>query len=302
ACTSETSCPSPGEAGLEPTDLPQLTGSGNDWGCDNNPNVRVRILDQEGEFEEIYPCMDFRTLGDELDEAGVTWKMYAPVYGTNEDSYSQTGGATFQGSGGYIWTAYDAIRHMRDSPAWAEHIVPEAQFSIDAQNGTLPSVSWVSLHSRVSEHPANSVCTGENWTVENLQALAKGPQWATSAVFLTWDDFGGFYDHVAPRQIDKYGLGFRVPLLVISPFAKHGKIDHTRAEFSSVLRFIEEDFDLPPLTERDRYAVDMLQDFDWHQRPLELPPLEQRASTPNGDAGCETFGFPDAGETDAADQ
>ncbi|MCL2448036.1 MAG: hypothetical protein FWD17_03715 [Polyangiaceae bacterium] len=279
-CSSETDCPNPGAPGIEPSDVSPVGQSGI-WGCDAPPKARVRVLDEEGEVESIYPCFDFPTLGDELDAAGVTWKLYAPIYGVDD--------AGFQGSAGYIWTTYDAIRHMRDSPAWAAHVVPVEQFAIDARAGNLPSVAWVSTPTPVSEHPPASVCTGENWTVSLLQALADGPQWTASATFLTWDDFGGFYDHVPPVQIDSYGLGFRVPFLLISPFARAGKIDHTRAEFSSVLRFIEEDFDLPPLTDRDRYTVDMLQDFDWHQKPLSLPSLHQRASTPNGDAGCEEF-------------
>jgi len=109
-----------------------------------------------------------------------------------------------------------------------------------------------------------------------IQALASGPQWRHSAVFLTWDDFGGFYDHVPPTQIDKFGLGFRVPLIVISPYAKRGYIDHARAEFSSVLKFIETNWNLPSLTERDEESVDMTQVFDFDQRPRHPPRLEQR--------------------------
>jgi phospholipase C len=178
---------------------------------------------------------------------------------------------------------------MRDSPAWKEHVVPVDDFAVDAKNGNLPSVAWVTTPSVVSEHTPASVCTGENWSVSLLQALAAGPQWSQSAMFITWDDFGGFYDHVAPTQIDKYGLGFRVPLLVVSPFAKGGTIDHTRAEFSSVLKFIETDFDLPPLTDRDKSAADMTQDFDWTQAPIALPPMQQRTTTPNGTVPCGTY-------------
>src|SRR5262249_22663101 len=95
----------------------------------------------------------------------------------------------------------------------------------------------------------------------------QGGDWSSTAVFLTWDDFGGFYDHVAPQQVDGYGLGFRVPLLVISPFAKKGYIDHTQYEFSSMLRFAEEELSLPTLTSRDKAANDMLGAFDFTQLP-----------------------------------
>jgi phospholipase C len=258
----------PGEAGLEPDDIPPLKQRGGVWGCDADPRTRVPVLDQEGEVEEIYPCLDFPTLGDELDSAGVSWKMYAPATGVDD--------AGFQGSAGYIWTVYDAIRHMRDSPLWAEHIVTTEQFAIDAANGTLPAVSWISTPSPVSEHPPASVCVGENWTVSLVQALAGGPNWNDAAMFITWDDFGGFYDHVAPTQLDVYGLGFRVPLLVVSPYARAGMVDHTRAEFSSVLKFIETDFGLPSLTDRDKNAADMTQVFDFTQAPRPLPALTAR--------------------------
>lgn len=282
ACLSSLSCTEPGEAGLEPEDIPPLPAKRGVWGCDADPKERVRVLDQEGEIVEIYPCLDFATLGDELSAAGVSWKMYAPGPGTDD--------AGFQGSGGYIWTVYDAIRHMRDGDAWKQHIVTTEQFAVDAKTGALPSVSWISTPSLVSEHPPASVCTGENWTVSLVQALAAGPQWSSSAMFITWDDFGGFYDHVPPAQVDAYGLGFRVPLLIVSPWVKPATVDHTRAEFSSILRFIEADFDLPPLTDRDRVAADMTQDFDWNQQaPVTVPALQQRTSTPNGDAGCATF-------------
>ena len=267
-CPTATSCPEPGEAGLDPDNVTPLTQKKGVWGCDADPKVRVPMLDQEGDVIDVYPCLDFPTLGDELSAAGVSWKMYAPGNGGDD--------AGFQGSAGYIWTVYDAIRHIRASPEWKQHVVTTDQFVIDAKAGNLPAVSWISTPSPVSEHPPASTCVGENWTMTLLQAIAAGPDWNDTAVFITWDDFGGFYDHVAPTQLDKFGLGFRVPLLVVSPYAKKGFVDHTQAEFSSVLKFIETDFTLPPLTERDKAAVDMTQIFDFTQPPRPLPPLTLR--------------------------
>ncbi len=269
-CESQFSCPHPGEPGLEPSDIegfPELRAPL--WGCDANPKSRVAVLDQEREVEEIYPCFDFPTLGDELSEAGVSWKMYAPV---EPDPDGGIGGTP----NGYQWTVYDAIRHIRDSEAWAAQVVATEQFVEDARSGNLPAVSWISIPFAVTERPPMSVCDGENWTVSLIQALSSGPNWRDSAMFITWDDFGGFYDHVAPTQIDLFGLGFRVPLLVVSPFAKRGYIDHERSEFSSVLRFIEMNWDLPSLTHRDSQSIDMDQVFNFHQRPRRPPRLEQR--------------------------
>jgi phospholipase C len=259
----------PGEAGYEPTNVPPITTQKKGvWGCDADPQTRVPVVDQEGDVYEIYPCLDFATLGDILSSAGVSWKMYAPNSGVDD--------AGFQGSAGYIWTVYDAIRHIRDSADWKAHVVTTDQFVIDAAAGNLPSVSWISTPSPVSEHPPASVCVGENWTLSLLTALASGSNWKDSAVFLTWDDFGGFYDHVPPTQIDLYGLGFRVPMLVMSPYAKQGLIYKTQSEFSSVLKFIEEDFSLPNLTDRDLNANDMMDVFDFTQAPRSFPALTMR--------------------------
>jgi phospholipase C len=271
-CGNTMSCPEPGEAGLEPTDIPPLAMKKGVWGCDADPKERVTVLDQEGEVVELYPCFDFPTLADELTAAGVSWKMYAPQAGAYD------GG--FQGSGGYIWSTFDAIRHIRDTPDWAAHVVPTEQFAIDAKAGNLADVTWITTPTPVSEHTPASVCEGENWTVSLLNALGSGPNWNDSAMFITWDDFGGFYDHQAPEQIDKFGLGFRVPLLVVSPYAKQGMIDHTRAEFSSVLKFIETNWDLPSLTERDSQSPDMTQVFDFTQAPRALPALTERPACP----------------------
>ena len=100
--------------------------------------------------------------------------------------------------------------------------------------------------------------------------------WGSTAIFLTWDDYGGFYDHVPPPQVDGFGLGIRVPLLVISPYAKSGVIDHQVGEFSSVLRFIETNWGLSLLTDRDRDATDLSYDFDFTMRPHPPDPLPLR--------------------------
>jgi phospholipase C len=205
-------------------------------------------------------CFNFQTLADELDARGYSWRYYAPPAST----------------GGYIWSTFDAIKHIRYGPDW-KYVVPAAQFMTDAASGNLPTVSWIVTPARVSEHAPASVCVGENWTVQMLNSLMRGPDWSSTAIFLTWDDFGGFYDHVAPQQIDGYGLGFRVPLLVISPYARKGFIDHTQYEFSSMLRFAEDELGLPTLTNRDKAANDMMGAFNFNQSAR--PPLLLRQRT-----------------------
>ena len=111
------------------------------------------------------------------------------------------------------------------------------------------------------------MCAGENWTVEHINAIMRSKYWKNTAIFLTYDDFGGFYDHVPPPHLDVMGLGPRVPMLIISPWAKQGYVDHTEYEFSSVLKFIETVFDLRCMTARDCGANDMMDAFDFTQEP-----------------------------------
>ena len=234
------------------------------WGCDADDETRVDVMDDKGAITSQYPCFDFQTLVDKLQGAGVSWKYYSPQ----------------PGQGGYRWNALDAIRHIRLTPMWAEHIASLEQFIADATAGTLPAVSWLVPYDEVSEHPDyGSVCLGEGWTVRQINSVMQGPDWPSTAIFLTWDDFGGFYDHVAPPSIDKFGLGPRVPLLIISPFARRGYISHTLYEFSSFLKFVETRFHLPALTDRDKLANDMLDAFDFGQKPLE-PLIRQPRDCP----------------------
>jgi phospholipase C len=229
------------------------------WGCDV-PNQTVKVEQSTGSVSFQEACFNFQTLADELDARHFSWRYYAPP----------------SGASGYIWSTFNAIKHIRYGPDW-KFVVPTQQFMSDAASGRLPTVSWIVTPAQVSEHPPASVCVGENWTVQMLNALMQGPDWSSTAVFLTWDDFGGFYDHVPPQQIDNYGLGFRVPLLVISPYAKKGFIDHTQFEFSSMLHFAEDELGLPTLTTRDKGANDMMDAFDFSQSPRPPLVLQQRA-------------------------
>ncbi len=236
--------------------IPTLNGKFIDaWGCDSDPNTIDLALNPDGAFSNVYPCFDFQTLADSVDNAGLTWKYYA---GTPN-------------SGGYVYSALDAINHIRNSGEWATNVVPTSQFIKDALAGNLPSVSWVTTTPPDTDHPPESVCDGENWTVKQINAIMQGPDWPSTAIFVAWDDYGGFYDHVKPPQIDQFGLGPRVPLVIISPYVMTGYISHTQYEFASVLKFIEEVFGLPALTSRDANANDTSDSFNFAQTPL--PPL-----------------------------
>ena len=222
--------------------------------CDGTPAGLVKVMDQQGNITLQSPCFEIPILPDALDGAGISWKFYAD-----------------EGDVLYM------INHIRNGLAWKTNVVPSAQFLEDAKSGQLPAVSWVIPNGSDSEHPPASMCEGENWVVGILNALMQESAWASSAVFITWDDFGGFYDHVSPPQVDGFGLGPRVPLLIVSPFAKPGYVSHEVYEHSSILKFVETRYGLQPLTNRDRAASDMLDSFDFYhpqQTPLVLSPRQ----------------------------
>jgi phospholipase C len=221
----------------------------------------VKVYFSGDEIEEVSPCFDFTTAGDLLANKRIPWAYYAA---RPEQK-------------GYIWSAYAAVRHIRDDPVeWSHHVFPVDNLTADIEDGRLPPVTWVTPRFALSEHPEYNLCHGENWSTEVIDEIMRSPMWKDTAIFLTWDDWGGFYDHVPPPQVDAFGFGIRVPLLVISPYAKRGFIDHRDAEFSSVLRFIENNWSLPQLTERDRAADDLSEAFDFSQRPRAPDPLPQR--------------------------
>jgi phospholipase C len=248
-------------------------GLGPAWGCDSPSNFTVEVLGSDGKITNQFPCFDVMTLTDTMQAAGLPWAYYGPP----------------SGSPGYEWVALDAINHVRNSAQWTTNVFPDTQFKTDALNGSLPAVSWLVTGS--SEHPPASACAGENWTVQQINAIMRGPDWNSTAIFLTWDDFGGFYDHVPPPSNDSYGLGIRVPLIVISPYAKAGVVSHTQYELSSILKFIEERFGLPALTARDATANDVTDAFDFTQQPRSPMLLNIRSCPASAWASTRALAF-----------
>jgi phospholipase C len=235
------------------------SGPGAAWGCDAVANMRSLQIDNQGHFQNTYPCYDMPTLADSLGNAGLSWKYYAQGLGQQ----------------GYVYSTFDAINHIRNSPLWETNVVSDTQFVKDAANGSLPAVSWLTTGNN-TDHPPTSVCAGENWTVQQINAVMQGPDWASTAIFLTWDDFGGLYDHVPPPVTDQFGFGPRVPFLVISPYAKPGYITSTQYDFTSVLKFVETRWGLPALGARDAAANDLTDAFDFTQTPIAPLVLQTR--------------------------
>jgi phospholipase C len=243
------------------------------WGCDSPVGDVAELMDAEGNLSNQVPCWDFQTLADSLQSIGVSWKFYAPA----------------SGQIGYNFSTLDAINHIRNGPLWTTNIASDSQFATDALAGNLPAVSWL-VTGVENDHPKGcAICASENWAVNQINAIMQGPDWNSTAIFMTWDDSGGFYDHVPPPVNDQFGLGPRVPLIIISPYAKTGYISHTQYEFSSILKFIEELYGLPPLTQRDANANDTTDSFDFTQSPRS-PLILQPRSCPIPSANYVPFG------------
>jgi hypothetical protein len=231
------------------------------WGCDGGPYSVVDTIDPlTGRKSFVRPCFNLPTLADTMQRAQVSWKYYAPA------AYHS----------GYIWSAFDAIRHIRYSRLWKTNIPSDTDFIRDVRAGHLPDVSWLVTNEETSEHPPYSMCVGENWSVKQINAVMQSKLWRSTLIVLTWDDFGGFYDHVAPPRLDYLSLGPRVPTIMISPYARPHYVDHHVMEFDSILRFIEDDYHLPSLTSRDKTARSLLSSLSFSQKPLHPLVLKAR--------------------------
>ena len=187
-----------------------------------------------------------------------------------------------------IWNPLPRFDTVRQD-GQQRNVQPVRRFFTAARRGTLPSVSWVIPSNKFSEHPPSLVSAGQAWVTRVVNAVMRSPDWNSTAIFLTWDDWGGFYDHVVPPRVDANGFGLRVPALVISPYARRGFIDHQILSFDAYAKFIEDDFvgsrrldpatdgrpdPRPDVRETDPLLGNLVRDFDFRQKrrpPLLLP-------------------------------
>jgi len=223
------------------------------WGCTPAHDVISTLTDARRYGPYIPVCQNYQTLGDELDSAGLDWRLYSA------SKVSQ-------------WMGYRSIRHIRFSPHWSENVIGSSFAVIaDVAHGRLADVTWVTPARRNSDHSAFGSPDGPEWVADVVNAIGQSKFWSSTVIFVMWDEWGGWYDHVKPPYLDFDGLGFRVPLLVISPFAKRGYVSHVRYEHGSILRFIEDRFGLARLAASDARANSPALDcFDFNQRPREF--------------------------------
>ena len=223
------------------------------WGCDAPRTATVTLVGPDGTEEPgPFPCFNYATLASLMDARGIRWRYYSPMV-------TQSGG---------IWSAFDSITQVRNGVEWSQDVIsPETRVLQDVAAGQLAQVTWVVPSGINSDHPGNLSSTGPQWVGSIVNAIGNSPFWNSTAIFVLWDDWGGWYDHVDPPQLDDMGLGFRVPLLVVSPYAKHGYVSHVQHEFGSLLRFTEENFGLPTLGQSDARSDDLADCFDFSQSP-----------------------------------
>ncbi len=210
---------------------------------------------------ELVPPQTYDTIGDRLTEASVSWAWYAGGWDAAEAGHPDP---LFQ----FHHQPFVYFEKYAPGTAGRKNLKDEKQFLDDAANGKLPAVSFVKPIGEENEHPGYSTITdGENHALDLINAIKSGPQWKQTAIIVTYDEHGGFWDHVTPPKADRWGPGSRVPTIVISPYAKAAYVDHTKYETASILATIEHRFAIAPLADRDAKAADLSNCFDFSKTP-----------------------------------
>jgi phospholipase C len=235
------------------------------FGCDAPSGTTTPLLLKDGRVIQNgpFPCFtQYKTIADSLDSAQVSWRYYVEATTGKYGDFS-----------GDVWSAFDAIKSVRYGSDWKNVVNPNTQVLGDAAAGKLAGVSYVLPSLNDSDDAVSACPNGPNWVARVVDAIGKGPDWKSTAVVVVWDDWGGWYDEVAPPQLDYVSLGVRVPLIVISPYAKKHYVSKTQYEFGSLLKFIEANFGAPSLGSTDVRAHSIADMFDFTQQPAAFKPI-----------------------------
>ncbi len=233
-----------------------------EWGCEGPPGDTVPVLGQQRQPNgKQIACFNDLTLGQEADNAGVTWAFYSAPIGP------RNGGG---------WNGYQANKYVYNGSDWNDDIIQNpAQFLTDVSNGNLRQITWITPTLVNSDHPESHSTTGPMWVASVVNAIGQSKFWDNTAIFIFWDDASGFFDPAPPPYVDYDGLGFRLPLLIISPYAKKGYVSHVQYEHGSILRFTEDVFGLARLSASDTRANSPASDaFDFNQSPRKFKVIQ----------------------------
>ena len=234
------------------------------WGCDAPKGTVTSLITRRDEYLDRkgpFPCLTYESLAEQLDAHHLTWRYYsAPVV---------------RGGAGEMWNAFDAIKSVRYGSDWKNDIsTPSKTIFSDLVKGKLANVTWVTPSVPDSDHEHAGPDRGPSWVAQVVDAIGRSPDWDSTAIIVVWDDWGGHYDHVPPRQFGFGNLGFRVPLLIVSPYVHAGQIAHTQYEFGSILKFIEQNWGLHPMQAGDQRATSIGGIFDFRQKPRPFTPIQ----------------------------
>jgi phospholipase C len=232
------------------------------WGCPGGSGDMISEVGPQRQVPDGYEvvCWNPTTLGDELDKAKISWAFYAINYGGTP----------------FLWSAYQAVKHIYYGPDWKKDVFsPPSQVLTDISNNQLRTVSWVTPTWTNSDHAGSGSNTGPQWVSSVVNAIGESKYWKSTAIFIMWDDYGGWFDPEPPAYVDYDGLGMRIPMIIISPYAKEGKVSHVHYEHGSILKFIEDQFGLDRLAASDRRANSPEPDcFDFNQPPRAFTPIK----------------------------
>ncbi len=235
------------------------------WGCNGGKRDLVRTVVHGRKYGPgQQACFDYTTLGDELDAANLTWRFYASKYGSAD---SGTGGT---------WSSYQAVRHIYYGPDWKKDVIsPNWKFIVDVRHGQLANFTWITPVCDDSDHTNCPNGYGPSWVSALVNTVGESKFWNSTVIFIQWDDWGGLYDHVPPPYLGLDSLGFRVPLVMLSPYVRRDHVSHVQYETASVLRFAENLFGLPQMAAADKRATSPADDnFDFNQKPRAFTPFK----------------------------
>ena len=225
------------------------------WGCDGGSGDIISLVgpDRQVPYGSQQACYNDTSLGQEADKAGITWGFYT---------------AALDGDGN-IWSAYQANRYVYYGSDWKNDIItPQTQFFNDVSNGKLRQINWITPTCENSDHAGCASNTGPAWVASLVNAIGESKYWDSTAIIVFWDDYGGWFDPEAPAYVDYDGLGLRIPMIVVSAYAKSGYVSHVHYEHGSILKFVEDQFGLGRLAASDARAASIEKDcFNFKKPP-----------------------------------